>query len=172
MGEACACPKWGTVAWQSAQRRVRSASGSAIGDPRLNAPGPLGEEFTVTRHALLATCVFSATALIGGGARAQDLLRQDAPPPPPPVQAPPEDPNQIQFSTGTLEYDMDVDIVTASGDVRMFRRDDRLRADKVVWNRKTGQVVATGNIAVTRSEERRVGKEGVSTCRSRWSPYH
>src|SRR3546814_20465939 len=25
---------------------------------------------------------------------------------------------------------------------------------------------------VTRSEERRVGKECVSTCRSRWSPYH
>src|SRR3546814_14124877 len=24
----------------------------------------------------------------------------------------------------------------------------------------------------TRSEERRVGKEWVSTCRSRWSPYH
>src|SRR3546814_15266044 len=26
--------------------------------------------------------------------------------------------------------------------------------------------------AQTRSEERRVGKECVSTCRSRWSPYH
>src|SRR3546814_12573577 len=26
--------------------------------------------------------------------------------------------------------------------------------------------------AVFRSEERRVGKECVSTCRSRWSPYH
>src|SRR3546814_5398382 len=25
---------------------------------------------------------------------------------------------------------------------------------------------------VSRSEERRVGKECVSTCRSRWSPYH
>src|SRR3546814_11946539 len=25
---------------------------------------------------------------------------------------------------------------------------------------------------MTRSEERRVGKEWVSTCRSRWSPYH
>ena len=25
---------------------------------------------------------------------------------------------------------------------------------------------------VERSEERRVGKECVSTCRSRWSPYH
>src|SRR3546814_13605826 len=27
-------------------------------------------------------------------------------------------------------------------------------------------------VAAIRSEERRVGKEGVSTCRSRWSPYH
>src|SRR3546814_4894390 len=27
-------------------------------------------------------------------------------------------------------------------------------------------------IVVARSEERRVGKECVSTCRSRWSPYH
>src|SRR3546814_14257829 len=29
-----------------------------------------------------------------------------------------------------------------------------------------------GPIALYRSEERRVGKECVSTCRSRWSPYH
>src|SRR3546814_13770399 len=27
-------------------------------------------------------------------------------------------------------------------------------------------------VAPSRSEERRVGKECVSTCRSRWSPYH
>src|SRR3546814_13126238 len=27
-------------------------------------------------------------------------------------------------------------------------------------------------VADSRSEERRVGKECVSTCRSRWSPYH
>src|SRR3546814_14814806 len=27
-------------------------------------------------------------------------------------------------------------------------------------------------VALSRSEERRVGKECVSTCRSRWSPYH
>src|SRR3546814_10401381 len=27
-------------------------------------------------------------------------------------------------------------------------------------------------VQVKRSEERRVGKECVSTCRSRWSPYH
>src|SRR3546814_12192080 len=28
------------------------------------------------------------------------------------------------------------------------------------------------HLATLRSEERRVGKECVSTCRSRWSPYH
>src|SRR3546814_7293974 len=33
--------------------------------------------------------------------------------------------------------------------------------------------VAADDIAgLLRSEERRVGKECVSTCRSRWSPYH
>src|SRR3546814_15466214 len=29
-----------------------------------------------------------------------------------------------------------------------------------------------GDLPKLRSEERRVGKECVSTCRSRWSPYH
>src|SRR3546814_6767142 len=28
------------------------------------------------------------------------------------------------------------------------------------------------HLAIERSEERRVGKECVSTCRSRWAPYH
>src|SRR3546814_16972859 len=32
--------------------------------------------------------------------------------------------------------------------------------------------VAVGIDLAQRSEERRVGKECVSTCRSRWSPYH
>src|SRR3546814_15284484 len=31
---------------------------------------------------------------------------------------------------------------------------------------------APGGDKTRRSEERRVGKECVSTCRSRWSPYH
>src|SRR3546814_13139728 len=41
-----------------------------------------------------------------------------------------------------------------------------------------GRIIAEGTPAQVeknkhsvRSEERRVGKEGVSTCRSRWSPY-
>src|SRR3546814_16230400 len=34
------------------------------------------------------------------------------------------------------------------------------------------QLVAFAVCFLDRSEERRVGKECVSTCRSRWSPYH
>src|SRR3546814_9497839 len=34
------------------------------------------------------------------------------------------------------------------------------------------QIVGVINFPPRRSEERRVGKECVSTCRSRWSPYH
>src|SRR3546814_1530173 len=40
---------------------------------------------------------------------------------------------------------------------------------------KTGEDLARVDTAASdtaRSEERRVGKECVSTCRSRWSPYH
>src|SRR3546814_1647492 len=36
------------------------------------------------------------------------------------------------------------------------------------WGRAIGKDAAGRD----RSEERRVGKECVSTCRSRWSPYH
>ena len=35
----------------------------------------------------------------------------------------------------------------------------------------SGKTTVTNEI-MKRSEERRVGKECVSTCRSRWSPYH
>src|SRR3546814_12418289 len=45
-----------------------------------------------------------------------------------------------------------------------------------LWVEGIFEVFATAAIAFIfasmRSEERRVGKECVSTCRSRWSPYH
>src|SRR3546814_15393965 len=43
------------------------------------------------------------------------------------------------------------------------------------WDAKgprTIELGAKGQAELTRTEERRVGKECVSTCRSRWSPYH
>src|SRR3546814_1238274 len=46
---------------------------------------------------------------------------------------------------------------------------DRL-AYAFVHHRLVG-ITAVGPLGLDRSEERRVGKEFVSTCRSRWSPY-
>ena len=43
--------------------------------------------------------------------------------------------------------------------------------DYFEWMVRTFQLVTPAQ-AEYRSEERRVGKECVSTCRSRWSPYH
>src|SRR3546814_15358131 len=40
------------------------------------------------------------------------------------------------------------------------------------WRSLLGGGVRFVLMAHNRSEERRVGKECVSTCRSRWSPYH
>src|SRR3546814_6837334 len=40
----------------------------------------------------------------------------------------------------------------------------------LAFRRRRARMCATGD--GRRSEERRVGKECVSTCRSRWSPYH
>ena len=87
--------------------------------------------------------------LTGAPALGQSL--QDRPVAPPTVadQPAPADPNQVAFSADTLDYDTNADVVTATGAVRMARQGNRLRADKVTWNRKTGKVLATGNIAVT-----------------------
>src|SRR3546814_2058660 len=52
--------------------------------------------------------------------------------------------------------DPDVDVVIATGGTGVTGRD----------------VTPEAFASVYRSEERRVGKECVSTCRSRWSPYH
>nr|WP_246587009.1 LPS assembly protein LptD [Stakelama flava] len=84
---------------------------------------------------------------------AQDLGERPVSPPPPlsAADAPAND-DQIAFSADTLEYDNTNDIVTASGDVRLSRQGNRLRADQVTWNRANGKVVATGNIAVTNPE--------------------
>src|SRR3546814_17994211 len=45
---------------------------------------------------------------------------------------------------------------------------DRARFEKQIERRPS---IAVAGVRL-RSEERRVGKECVSTCRSRWSPYH
>ena len=58
----------------------------------------------------------------------------------------------IDFAANQLDYDSDGDIVTASGDVRMTREGNRVRADRIVWNRKTGEVRAEGSVIVQGTE--------------------
>ncbi len=60
--------------------------------------------------------------------------------------APAASDDQVDFAADSLAYENNADIVTATGDVRMVRGADRVRADRIIWNRKTGQVRAEGNV--------------------------
>lgn len=92
---------------------------------------------------LIAIAMVWATA-----AHAQSLADRPIQPPAPmgASESAPED--EVTFSAAQLDYDDNTDVVTATGDVRMFRNGARLRADKVSWNRQTGVVRATGNVAL------------------------
>src|SRR3546814_1314354 len=46
------------------------------------------------------------------------------------------------------------------------------RLQTTLGQRQVDRTAAAETAQSRRSEERRVGKECVSTCRSRWSPYH
>src|SRR3546814_16941187 len=74
---------------------------------------------------------------------------------------PPREDVPHQRVAGTGEYDLN-DVEPGFGG----RSRD---ADEDVSSRHRQNL---DGIGVDRSEERRVGKECVSTCRSRWSPYH
>jgi LPS-assembly protein len=74
----------------------------------------------------------------------------------------PGDPNApIQFSADRVEYDQDRQIVTASGEVFMFREGYRLLADRVIWQRDTGEVRAQGNVRLNTPEGDRAYGETV-----------
>src|SRR3546814_516314 len=60
--------------------------------------------------------------------------------------------------------------------VRGKKQDAQRELNRLLHQVDEGTLVEPSKLTVkdwlTRSEERRVGKECVSTCRSRWSPYH
>ena len=94
-----------------------------------------------------ATGVALALALLGCPVMAQAQERAEAPP----VEAAPAEPaaapdSQVSFEADGANYDDSNNTVSVFGNVVMRRGDQSIRADKLIWNRKTGEIVAQGNI--------------------------
>ncbi|BBC72572.1 organic solvent tolerance protein [Altererythrobacter sp. B11] len=101
-------------------------------------------------------------ALAQDGANAPQQADDDAPPEAPPTGDAAESSDSgssvkdaaadalagrdIDFAADSIAYDSDNEMVTVSGDVLLKSGDQSVRADEVVWNRTTGQIVAKGNI--------------------------
>src|SRR3546814_11537137 len=73
--------------------------------------------------------------------------------------------NPKQFGAGE---DLDRYPRREGADVRMLKA----AGIDLLWMPDTGTMYPNGFSTTIRSEERRVGKECVSTCRYRWSPYN
>src|SRR3546814_11564241 len=69
----------------------------------------------------------------------------------------------LNFSFSGAYVDQKIDDVKPFGPLTLSKNDVTL---------PTPKFSGTAAVRAIRSEERRVGKECVSTCRSRWSPYH
>ena len=58
----------------------------------------------------------------------------------------------VDFSANQVIYDSNADLVTAAGQVRMSREGNFLAANQVSWDRKSGRVVAEGDVVVVNPE--------------------
>ncbi|WP_419815121.1 LPS-assembly protein LptD [Glacieibacterium sp.] len=58
----------------------------------------------------------------------------------------------IDFSADAMSYSDDAQIITANGNVQINRDGNTLTADTVVYNRNSGQVVASGNVVTVDPE--------------------
>ena len=96
----------------------------------------------------------SVAAAQDGTAAAVDPLgaRQREPFPAPALSQPASpaaataDEERINFEADRVEYGNDTEIVNATGSVVLVQGEQSVRSDAVTWNRKTGQIVATGNV--------------------------
>src|SRR3546814_10586185 len=68
--------------------------------------------------------------------------------------------------------DWSSDVCSSDLDCEQDQQDDRDRPDRDPQLPRAPSKPGGRPRRPCRSEERRVGKECVSTCRSRWSPYH
>src|SRR3546814_10943449 len=76
------------------------------------------------------------------------------------------------FRFEPVELDLDHDHPERAARRRHLAREIKAGTPAHRAEREQFGRAALHRAAIIRSEERRVGKECVSTCRSRWSPYH
>ena len=88
----------------------------------------------------------------GADAPAPSQTSEPAQPTQTPFELPGDEAAPLNFSADRLEYDQVSDVVTVSGDVFMVREGYRLLAERVIWERRTGQVRAEGSVRVTSPE--------------------
>ena len=86
--------------------------------------------------------------VVPANAAAQDAPAPAAEQDPAPAAAEPPLPDAVEFSADQVVYDSDTDVLSASGRVRMSRDGNYLAADKVSWDRRSGEVRADGNVVV------------------------
>ncbi len=105
-------------------------------------PRPRHRTMTAAAAALAAiTLPFSAAA-------AQDTVPADAAPAANPAPLPDDRgvDGPVAFEADRVEYRQNDDTVAASGNVVLRQNLRSVRSDTVTWNRKTGQIVAEGNV--------------------------
>ncbi|MBA2466207.1 MAG: LPS-assembly protein LptD, partial [Sphingomonas sp.] len=68
----------------------------------------------------------------------------------------------IDFSADQVSYDSQGEVITASGAVRMARDGNYLAADRLTWNRRTGEVRAEGNVVVVNPQGDKLVGESVA----------
>jgi LPS-assembly protein len=74
----------------------------------------------------------------------------DVAPPGQPVAA-----SEVAFKAEQIDFDQEADVITATGRVEVQRGNERLIADSVRWDRKSGRVTASGNVVVSGGEGER-----------------
>lgn len=66
---------------------------------------------------------------------------------PPPIEVTAErEPRAIDFEATEIGYNSETDTVTARSNVILRSEDRSVRADEVMWDRKSGRIIASGNI--------------------------
>lgn len=108
--------------------------------------------------------VISGTALPLALALAAPAWGQEAAPVPTAPESTTVAQEAVAFSADSVEYDSNAEVITAHGQVRLSREGNYIAADRVTWNRTSGEVIATGNVVVVNPEgDKLVGERVVLT---------